>query len=71
MMQARKYDGDAKYIKQWVPELRGCTAKQIIDPVKELGKRVLDIGYVVPLVDHTWAQKRAVSVFSRQGNNKK
>jgi deoxyribodipyrimidine photo-lyase len=63
--QAVKFDKDATYIKQWVPELKGCSAKEAIDPAKEMGKGVLDVGYVEPLIDHNFAQKRAVSVFSR------
>jgi deoxyribodipyrimidine photo-lyase len=56
-LQAAKFDPDAKYIKNFVPELRKFTAKEIHNP-----KSALD-GYVKPIVEHGQKAKEAVLRF--------
>ncbi|MEM7687478.1 MAG: FAD-binding domain-containing protein [Pseudomonadota bacterium] len=53
--QGRDHDADGDYIRQWVPELRGCDAKEVHEPWKhECGT-----DYRAPLVDHAAAIKAA------------
>lgn len=46
-LQQKKYDKDGTYIRQWVPELRGCDAAALHAP-----QRLRAYGYIPPVVDH-------------------
>jgi deoxyribodipyrimidine photo-lyase len=68
-IQSKKFDKDVEYIKKWVPELQDVEAKDIhkwYDPtVREKYKAVK---YPEPVIDHEFASKRAVEVFTKAYN---
>lgn len=65
-VQSKKFDPKGNYIRKWVPELRSIKDPNAIhDPFTFLGeKKILDIGYYVPIVNHKKATERAKKVFS-------
>lgn len=66
LTQSQKFDPSGDYIRQWVPELRNLTDKQVHDPyhsmsAKDFGK----LAYPKPIVDHAEAKKKYVDEFKR------
>ena len=59
IMQAKKFDSQAKFIQRYVPELRGLAAKAVFEPWKVDGH-----DYVAPIVEHKFARQRALDAFS-------
>ncbi|AGH95243.1 cryptochrome/photolyase family protein [Pseudobdellovibrio exovorus] len=59
-LQAAKFDPDAEYIKQYVPELRDLPAKIIHAPDAERGIA----GYPEPIVDHAVQKTKALQLFA-------
>ena len=58
--QQQKFDGDAEYIKRWLPELRSVPAKTLHQLYK------LDAalpGYVQPMVDHAVQSRLAKQLY--------
>lgn len=53
ILQAQRFDPEARYIKKYLPELADIDAYRLHDPL------TYRIPYHTPLVDHTFAQKRA------------
>lgn len=56
MTQARKYDPEAEYILQWLPELRGLTVAELLSgniPPHQCQKR----NYPTPIVEHDIQQR--------------
>jgi len=74
-IQSKKFDTDAAYIKQWVPELRDVAAKDIhrwYEPkvraaahtaAHTVAHTVAHTEYPDPVVDHTTASHEAVAAF--------
>ncbi|KAH8203542.1 hypothetical protein TruAng_002290 [Truncatella angustata] len=63
-LQSEKFDPKGEYIKKWVPELRGCTEKEVHDPYgRGAGKKVEKMGYPKPIVEHKHARERALAVY--------
>lgn len=64
-LQSKRFDADGKYIKKFIPELRGVMKKNALhDPLAVLGeKEIKRLGYVVPIVKHEEARKRAIEAF--------
>jgi deoxyribodipyrimidine photo-lyase len=65
MSQGERYDPDAEYIKQYVPELRGVDADTIhewneLSPVE---RARVDTDYPEPIVDHSERREAALSMF--------
>ncbi len=62
-LQGLKFDPEAKFIKEWVPELRGLDPKAIhrLDshPLEAAGA-----GYLLPIVDHAVQRVRAVELLT-------
>ncbi|GAA5905644.1 hypothetical protein JCM8208_005793 [Rhodotorula glutinis] len=62
--QSEKVDPDGEYIRHWVPELRKLKGKTIHDPAAKLSKKqILDMGYVMPIVDHAKARTTAIDKY--------
>ena len=65
--QMSKYDDDADYVTEYVPELRGVDPETIVDwPTLPADERAaLAPGYPDPIVDRNGAYERAQRVFER------
>lgn len=59
ILQAQRFDPDAKYIKKYLPELSKYSAKELQDPL------TYSLNYIQPIVDHRLATKRAKSVYDQ------
>lgn len=70
MLQSQKFDPDAIYLRQWLPELAGLPSKWIHAPwlaprdVLTAGRVALGRDYPQPIVDHAEARDRALEAFS-------
>ena len=64
MIQSEKFDPDAKYIKEWLPELRDIPVKELHNWSDHYQKYDLkDIDYVKPMVDYKEARARSVKMY--------
>lgn len=54
--QAQKFDPEAEYIRQWVPELSGLDTEPLVTGVISAGDRRA-CGYPAPIVDHKTQQR--------------
>lgn len=64
MIQSEKFDPDAKYIKEWLPELKDIPAKELHNWSDHYQKYDLkDIDYVKPMVDYKEARARSVKMY--------
>lgn len=61
-LQAKKFDPDCEYIKQWIPELISF-APNIIHNWHL--KRPVDSSYPIPIIDHTKESKKSLSDYKR------
>lgn len=67
-IQSKKFDKDASYIYQWVPELKGVSPSDIHkwdDP--KIRAKYPTIQYPVPIIDHKEASARAVKIYRDAG----
>ncbi|QQR49835.1 deoxyribodipyrimidine photo-lyase [bacterium] len=60
-LQQKKYDPQAEYIKQWIPELKNLTPKQIHSWYNN--EKRPDSDYPAPLVDHSDMAAQAKKMF--------
>ena len=60
--QGSRYDADAAYIKQWVPELKDVPAAELHRP-PEPGSRFAK-NYPPPMVDHARERDETLRIFS-------
>ncbi|HEY9847678.1 MAG TPA: FAD-binding domain-containing protein [Candidatus Caenarcaniphilales bacterium] len=63
--QAKKFDPEAAYIRQWLPELRGVKTEALISgeiPAAERDAR----GYPAPIVDHKQQQRLFKQLYQQQ-----
>lgn len=58
-LQSEKFDPDGEYIRQYVPELRHCSAKQIHDP----HGTGANVSYPHPIVNHAEQKDRALALY--------
>ena len=67
MSQGERYDPDAEYIKEYVPELRGVPADDIHswNELSDDRRRQLAPEYVDPIVDHSVMREEALEMFER------
>ncbi|KAG8528628.1 uncharacterized protein KY384_006315 [Bacidia gigantensis] len=62
--QAEKNDPEGKYIRKWVPELKGVEGKAVFDPAGRLGKKEFEkLGYPRPHVDWKETKQRCMERF--------
>ena len=57
--QAKKFDAQGHFIRQYVPELRELDNKALFEPWKVTGH-----SYPAPIVEHKFARQRALDAFS-------
>ena len=63
--QAKKFDPEAEYIRDWLPELRSVDTADLISGNLSAGDR--DRGnYPAPIVDHNQQQRRFKQLYQRQ-----
>jgi len=69
--QSEKFDADGKFIRKYVPELQGCTSKEIHAPwlmpplrQQELGL-VIGKDYPTPVVDHAMRREQALALYKQ------
>ncbi len=65
--QAKKFDPDAEYIRQWVPEIRSLDTGELV--TGSIAPLDCDrCGYPQPIVDHNLQQKRFREIYKQQKN---
>ena len=70
IIQGRKFDADGRYVRRWVPELRGVPDRWLHAPwtappeVLRDARVRLGPDYARPLVDHDLARKRALDALA-------
>ena len=68
-LQAEKFDGEARYIKKWLPELADMPLEYVFEPAKasddvlEAAGIVIGTSYPAPIVDHKAARARALAAY--------
>ena len=63
--QAKKYDSEADYIREWLPELRSIDTEHLVTgkiPAEECDR----CDYPLPIVDHSEQQKRFKQLYKEQ-----
>ncbi|MHC4672392.1 MAG: cryptochrome/photolyase family protein [Planctomycetota bacterium] len=71
VLQAKKFDPNSDYVRQWVPEISALPDKYIHSPWNAPSKVLADAGmklgrtYPRPIVDHTQARQRALTVYQQ------
>lgn len=70
-LQAKKFDGEGDYIRDWVPELAKLEKKHILQPWKAPEEKLKAAGVVLgktypkPIVDHDVAAKKTLAVYKK------
>lgn len=63
--QAQKFDPDAEYIRQWLPELRSIDTEYLVTgKITPLERRA--VGYPDPIVDHKIQQQQFKQIYQQQ-----
>ncbi|WP_066058875.1 cryptochrome/photolyase family protein [Robertmurraya korlensis] len=71
ILQGTKFDPEGKYVKRWIPELRGIPTKFIHTPwltpdsIIQDGQLKLGITYPYPVIEHNIARIRALESFKQ------
>ncbi len=58
--QGRRHDPDGVYVRRWVPELAGLSAREVHEPSPAARRHC---GYPEPIVDHVLARHRVMGAF--------
>jgi deoxyribodipyrimidine photo-lyase len=61
-LQAKKYDPDCKYVRRWVPELRGVPNADVMAWATACAKHP-DIAYPAPMLDHATETRKTLAAF--------
>ena len=75
ILQAKKFDDNAQYIKKWLPELTDMPAKYVFEPaaapkdVLEAAGVAIGTTYPAPIVDHQAARARALAAYDTCKNS--
>jgi deoxyribodipyrimidine photo-lyase len=65
--QAQKYDPEAEYIREWVPELRSVDTEYLVTGKIPADEREA-VDYPAPIVDHKKRQQLFKSLYQQQKN---
>lgn len=64
--QQKDHDAECKYIKKWIPELKGVPEKAIHEWDKCCGEyRAKGVNYPAPIVDHDKARKETLDTYNK------
>lgn len=67
--QAKKFDPEAEYIRQWLPELRSVETEALVSG--KISKEERDrCKYPLPIVDHNHQQRRFKEIYQQQKQRK-
>ncbi len=66
--QAQKFDPEAEYIRQWLPELRRVETRDLVTGVMSQSDRDR-CGYPAPIVDHAVQQRQFKALYAQQKIN--
>ncbi len=69
VLQAKKYDPDAVYIKKWVSELRNLSVKELLSPLQSFNRS--QIKYPEQMIDLNEKRDEALAAFKMLGSKKK
>ncbi len=75
-LQSEKFDNEATYIKKWIPELKGLSNKDIIEPDQASAEALEEAGVVLgetypyPIVTHKAGRTRALLAYGEIKNMK-
>ena len=71
ILQSQKFDPDGAYIRQWVPELSKVKNESIHAPwtASDAKSVYSNLGYPMPMIDHSFARTRALSYYHQLKNN--
>jgi deoxyribodipyrimidine photo-lyase len=63
--QSEKFDAEGKFIRKYVPELNGCTSREIHAPwtISEERRRAIASEYPAPIIDHAVMRERALALY--------
>jgi deoxyribodipyrimidine photo-lyase len=67
--QSKRHDPEAKYIKQWLPELAHLPPEKLMDPPDD-GKPIAP-GYPLPMVDHAKERDRCLARFAKHKESRR
>ena len=63
-LQSSKFDGNADYIKKWLPQLKDIPAKHLHQwDIHAPTYKLKDIDYVEPIINYSEARKRSVTQY--------
>ncbi|MGI9331009.1 MAG: cryptochrome/photolyase family protein [Gammaproteobacteria bacterium] len=62
-LQAKKFDPEGRYVRQWLPELKECPDKWLQTPWLSPDGAGIDPAYPKPIVDHGTARDRALRAY--------
>jgi deoxyribodipyrimidine photo-lyase len=62
-LQSQRFDPEAQFIKQWVPELKNCLAKDIHN--SEKSDLASSTDYPKPIVNHAIQKDKAIELFKK------
>jgi deoxyribodipyrimidine photo-lyase len=66
LLQSEKFDPDGEYIRRWVPELKGLSAKEVHDPYgRGASAKARKAGYPEPIVVHKESRERALAAYKK------
>ena len=69
VLQAKKYDPEAAYIKKWVPELRDISVKELLSPLQSFDR--IKNKYPDQMIDLNEKRDEALAAFKMLGSKKK